>query len=233
MDDLLLHRYRLALALIPDPDAAGDLYMTAQSDADLRRRAAHWRETAGLEPAVEPHHLPELTVEQREHALHLARRGATHRRVQRWLAGLTAVVLLAGSGYLAYESIRPRLDVNPAFAESPLAGAPGPGNLNLSLYDMRFDAEGEALEVWWELTGTGASDRARRLRPQLRITGTSTWRDHVNTRFYSTSPDRLLATSRFRVSSLPQRISLRIEEGRSDADDFMVVVQIPPRLRGR
>lgn len=233
MDDLLLHRYRLALALIPDPDAAGDLLMSAKSDDDLRRRAARWREAAGLDPAKEPLQLPALTLEQREHALHLARRGATHRRVQRWLAGLTAVVVLAGCGYLAYESIRPRLDVNPAFTASPLAGAPGPGDLNLTLYDLRFDAAGETLEVWWELTGTGASDRARRLRPQLRITGTNSWRDHVNTRFYSTSPDRLLATSRFRVSELPERISLRIEEGRSPADDFMVVAQVPPGLQPR
>lgn len=228
MDDLL-RRYRLALALIPEPNAAGDLFMAARDDADLRRRAARWRQQAGLEPASEPAYLPELTPEQQEHALHLARRGKVHRRVKSWLAGLTAVVVLAGSGYLLYESARPRLDVDPAFAEAPLSRARGPGDLRLSIYDVDYEPQTATLLVWWELTGTGASDRARRLKPELQLSR-SNWVEQSSTRFYSTSPERLLAVSRFRVTRLQQLFRLRVEEGRTDEDDFQVIIPIPPRL---
>lgn len=223
--DELLHRYRLALALIPDADAAGDLFMASPSDADLRRRAARWREQQGLEAAEEPRYLVELTLEQREHALHLARRGAMHRRVKGWMAGLIALLLLAGSGFALYESTRPRLDVDAAFAREPLAGERGPGDLGLTVYQVKFTPE-RGLEIWWELAGTGASDRARRLKPELQV-GDQDWREQVTTRFYSTAPNRLLAVSRFAVTTLSADAVLRIEEGRFTQSDFMVAFPLP------
>ena len=44
--------YALALALVPYEDAAETIFATARDEADLRRRAAAWREEQGLPPAA-------------------------------------------------------------------------------------------------------------------------------------------------------------------------------------
>lgn len=77
--EAILYRYRLALALVPDADQAGDLFMRSCTDADLIRWANRWREGQGLEPLHQPD-LPLLDSFQEAHALHLFRRGESRRR---------------------------------------------------------------------------------------------------------------------------------------------------------
>jgi hypothetical protein len=67
--------YALALSLVPDRDVAGDLYMDAANEADLRRRAAAWLGRRGLPVPAQDPPLPELTDTDRTFAAHLARRG--------------------------------------------------------------------------------------------------------------------------------------------------------------
>jgi hypothetical protein len=91
----LLDRYALAISLIPDADAAADIYMEAAGEADLRRRAGRWRAQQKLPPAGPEGPLPRLDAVQREHALHLARRAGLRRRTRPWLAVGAAALLLA------------------------------------------------------------------------------------------------------------------------------------------
>ncbi|MFZ5826755.1 MAG: hypothetical protein ACOY94_20895 [Bacillota bacterium] len=235
----LLDRYRLALALIPDPNAAGDLFMAARSEADLRRRAARWRETQGLPPAVEPLTLPELDQDQREHALHLARRGATHRRATLWLTIGLVVAGLAAGAFLLREALLPRLDAHPAFSGPAISRTTGLGNLTLAIYQaevtpVKESAEHLEIAIWWEVTGVGAADAYRRFRPELypvlRGQAGVDWLLTTTTRRYSTRPERVLGVSRFRLrSSMTGRTAIfRLIDGRESEGDLSVRLRLPP-----
>lgn len=241
----LLERYRLALALIPDPNAAGDLFMAARNEAELRRRSARWLERQGLPPAAENLPLPELDADQREHALHLARRGAAHRRLTLWLTAAVVVAGLAAGALLLREALLSRLDTHPAFAGQPISGARGMGDLTLAVYQAEvkvtpaersaFDLE---ISLWWEVTGTGAADAYRRFRPQLYLLRGpgADWLESTTTRHYSTRPDRILGVSRFRVrapaSGVGSSAIFRLTEGRGTEGDFSARLRLPPPSPG-
>lgn len=245
MDDLL-DRYRLALALVPDPNAAGDLFMAARSEADLRRRAARWREQEGLPPAAAHLPLPELDQDQREHALHLARRGRAHRRATLWLTAVVVVAGLAAGGFLLREALMPRLDSHPAFAGQPISRATGMGDLTLAVYQVEVtvppaEQSGYALEVslWWEVTGTGAADAYRRFQPQLYLSRRQSgarWLESATTRHYATRPERVLGVSRFRlpapVSGSGGTALFRLIEGPGTDADFSARLRLPPPSPG-
>lgn len=246
-----LRRYRLALALIPDPDPADDLFMVSRSEADLRRRAARWRERQGLPPAAENPILPELDAGQREHALHLARRGAAHRRMTLWLTTLVVAVGLVAGGFLLREAMLPRLDSHPAFAGEPVAEADGMGDLTLTIYQaevkltpvkrLAWDIE---VAIWWEVRGPGAADAYRLFEPQLRMAhmplpateSPPVWLENNTTQRYSSRPDRVLGVTRFTkriqdddgVDIYERSVIFRLREGRGTEPDFAVRLHLPP-----
>lgn len=92
----LLQRYALALSLVPDADVAGDLFMDADDDADLIRRANRWRFQQGLTRVEPSFPLPQLEPAQVEHALHLGSRAVTRRRARTALTAAGVVAILVG-----------------------------------------------------------------------------------------------------------------------------------------
>ncbi|HWI63116.1 MAG TPA: hypothetical protein VNT75_14810 [Symbiobacteriaceae bacterium] len=96
----ILRRYALALALVPEQDAADDLFMDAADESDLRARANRLRHANGLSPIQgDPPELPALDEMQVEYALHLAERAAYRRRSRRMLTVVGLAVVLVGLAY--------------------------------------------------------------------------------------------------------------------------------------
>lgn len=101
MDDQgLYRRYALSLALVPEVDVAGDLFMNTTTEAALWEAAAAWRKENGYPPAPLDSEPVELDEFQQEHARHLARRAGLRRRTQLMLtvavgAALVGLTVLA------------------------------------------------------------------------------------------------------------------------------------------
>lgn len=204
----LLERYRLALQLIPDPDVAGDLFMEAADEAELRRLAARWRRQHGLTPAPDPQPGPQpaLTPDQVEDARHLARRGVLRRRFRRKLAGLGAALLVialvlvglrvpAGAG-LAGE---------PAFARQPIGRAES-DPYRAAIY--RAEASPGAITIWWEMAGPGLTETTL-AAPQLTLAGSGTeWLEPVAQEAAITAPGRLVARSTFNTTARRREVAV-------------------------
>jgi hypothetical protein len=194
----LWRRYALALALVPDVDVAGDLFMDARSDEALLRRAAAWRRRHGLPPvAAVPPELPDLTPEQQEDALHLYRRARRRRRVQLGLAAVVAVAVLLGSIFLAVPDERSSLAADPAFAGRPLVRSEEKAGRRLAVF--KAEATAGAVTVWWEITGPRLSAGITP-GPELVLSGSgSDWRDPMQTWVKLVRPDRLVGRSTYNV----------------------------------
>ncbi len=240
--DDILRRYQLALALVDDPDIAGDLFMASRSEAELRRRIDQWRRAQGLPPATGPQTLVPLDADQRQHALHLARRGALQQRLTRWLVGLAILVVLVGGGVLTYTALQPKLDSDPAFAREPQWGSSPWRGLTLQIYQADLQVipvDGRVndftVSIWWEVTGPGASDAYREFVPQLAAEvlpesfRTGEWVDAATTQRFSVRPDRILGLSRFeaRGYTLSTEPVFRLMEGRLAEPDFTTPLQLP------
>lgn len=163
--------YALALRLVPDPDAAGDLFMDARNEADLRRRAARWRRQHGL-PEAEPEPAPDaapvhLTEEESEHAAHLARRGRRRRRARGIIAGGAAAAVLLGTVYLLAPMLRPPSELAMAeqFHARPVAATEATSGVNYIVY--RAEATPAKLTLWWGVEGPGAGRLGQSVTPEL------------------------------------------------------------------
>ena len=172
--DEIHHLYALALALVPEPNAAGDIFLAAPDAAGLRRRAAAWRRRHGLPPLAGDPPLPVLDAEQQLHARHLHSRRRRRRQARPLLAAAT--VALAVTGALA---LRP-LPTAPAiarqsdatFSRSPVDQTRA-GGLRFALY--RAEATPAGVTAWWSLSGPGAGLAARSLRPELFSVQSNQW----------------------------------------------------------
>ena len=190
--DGLFRRYALALALIPDSDAAGDLFMDAGSEAALRRAAARWRRRRGLPDHDDPP-LPELTAEQEQDALHLARRGQVRRRLRLGVAAAGGLLLIATALALLWG--RGGLAADPAFAGRPAHMSELRSGGRLGVY--RVEASPGSVTVWWELIGAaaGAGDP-----PRLLLSGSGgPWLEPVQHEAASGRRDRTLGRSVYQV----------------------------------
>lgn len=167
-EDQLHKRYALALHLIPDPDVAGDLFMDARDEADLVRRAQGWRTRQGL-PGAAPGPAPDLTPDQRVHALHLARRGARRRRIRLGLAlGAAGALVAAAALWLApprsslasgaAASEPPR---DPMFQKEPLASFKL-DRAEVAIYEAI--ATPGSVTLHWRVTGPRAEQAARKMQ---------------------------------------------------------------------
>ena len=145
-----LQLYALALTLVPDESYASDLFMAARDEAHLRRLAAGWRQRHGLPPLADPPSPAELSDEQREYGLHLARRRDRRTKSRLVLAALTVVLVLAGVRILSQV---PRPGVSLA-AEQAKAKPPATFGLQV----LRAEATPGAITVWWSYAGTGAAE---------------------------------------------------------------------------
>lgn len=209
--------YALALSLVPEPNIAGDIFLFARSEADLRRRAAAWRRRQGLpDPAGDPP-LPPLDADQRELALLLARRGRRQRRLRPWLAvatgGTLALVLLAT--LLRPAVPVPVLAAEPAFTATPIQTAvPGTG-LRLQVYHA--EATPGALTVWWALSGRRAVQAAGRHSLALADPAGSDWLSPAEGETAAQGDDRLVGRSTFAVANPDwslATVSLQAGQGR-------------------
>lgn len=196
----VFHRYALALALVPDQDAAGDLFMDAPTEAVLRRAAARWRSRHGLPDLSADPSLPALTDEQREHALHLAGRGQWRRRLRMGLSMAAAAVslfalLVAAPAILPAEPPQdPVFAGRPAYLSEPFSQG---GRFGVYL----AEAAPGAVTIWWEVTGTpAAGDRSP--APELLISGSGgPWLQLVRTEVTHVRKDRALGRSVYRVAT--------------------------------
>lgn len=204
-------RYALALAFVPDANAAGDLFMAARDEADLRRRAAAWRRRQGLSPLDSAPPLPALDPEQVELALHLHRRQRRQRRRRPLLAG-AAALLLAAALFAAGRSLAPgqapTLAGDPAFA-TPAADQATSGNLTLALH--RAESTPAGITVWWSLSGPGAGSAAASLRPELFDLATGQWAGAANTQLLpqrSAEGEVVRGRSLYRVRQITWRTAM-------------------------
>ena len=209
--------YALALSLVPEPNIAGDIFLFARSEADLRRRAAAWRRRQGLpDPAGDPP-LPLLDADQRELALLLAQRGRRQRRLRPWLAvaaaGTLALVLLVT--LLRPAVPVPVLAAEPAFTATPIQTAvPGTG-LRLQVYHA--EATPGALTVWWALSGRRAVQAAGRHSLALAHPAGSDWLSPAEGETAAQGDDRLVGRSTFAVANPDwslATVSLQAGQGR-------------------
>jgi hypothetical protein len=175
-EKLVLARYALALSLVEDPDIAGDLFMDARDDEDLRARAATWRRENGFEPASPVDgFLPALDDLQRAQALHLARRAGIRRRVLlvgRLVMGLALVVavlvggqrILAG-GFFASDEAALALAEDPIYKGKPVHQSDLKPGISLLIYQMEVTPV--SLTLWWAVEGPEASGLRKELAPRL------------------------------------------------------------------
>lgn len=200
--------YALVLALVPDVDAASDIFMASRDEADLRRRALVWRREAGLseEPSGAVH---ELSTEEQAFALHLARRA----RVRRWLARvaviMAAVTVVAGAAVF-WPLLRPgALVKDPAFVASGRSARTTDG-AQFTVHKAEL-LPGQ-LTVWWSVEGPEAG-KLKKGAPFL--TGApAQHRNPVATETLLIQSDRLLGKSVYNpvysgFGNVPARIELQ------------------------
>lgn len=152
--EAILQRYRLALALVPDADVAGDLFMRARSESELRRLAHRWHRAQGMALAHRP--LPDLDDFQEAHALHLHRRGQARRRSVRVL-GVALLLLPLIALSLGWAALSRAAAVPSTLRQMPQRVVLLNDGLRLSIYEARV-APGE-VTLWWELTGPDATSK--------------------------------------------------------------------------
>ena len=171
MDEQELYRlYALALRLIPDEDAAGDLFMESRTESHLRLRASRWLDARGLN-VDESRPAPTLDRAQMEYALHLARRGRIKRQIRTVLAGLGGMVAAAAVVVLLlfFKPAPDALASDPAFKRDPLDTEAAPSGLTAHVY--RAEATPGNVTVWWALSGSGAAKLGESLTPMLAVNG--------------------------------------------------------------
>ncbi len=160
-----LGRYALALSLLPDEDTAGEIFMEATDEVDLRRKAARWLARHGL-PSAGAGPVPVLTEAQEEHALHLWRRGRRRRVLRFGLTGMGILVLTIAM--LLWGWRQPRgLAANPVYQRTPVANLNDLGHRTLAIHRMLRDRQ--YVTVWWSLSGPGAA--AARLKISVDMVG--------------------------------------------------------------
>lgn len=197
-----LRMYALALALVPDPDVAGDLFLSARDERDLRRRALAWRAGAGLPDPDPGAATPELTEIQLQHGLHLARRRELRRRAELTMVGLG---ILFGAACLLFAAVSLRkpppegLAAAPVFAHGPMSTAVSTDGVHLRVYAV--DANPDSLTAWWEVTGPGAAryrDTVRQIVARIGVTGDILYPHSVDVQPYGS--DTLRGRSRYQVT---------------------------------
>lgn len=228
--DVARRLYALALRLVPEANAAGDLFMAARDEADLRRRAARWRRRHGLpaEPAEPWADLPVLDPEQQAYADHLAGRAARRRAQRPWLIGLGVALLAGALGLARFTVFAPPtgLAADTHFHGAPLATSGSVAGMRLQVY--RAEATAGTVTFWWSVQGPGASrlgsDLAARLfgqspgggpRPPRGASdaapfrqGQELWREPVRLETAAVQGDRLLGRSVFRLAGLGRNTAL-------------------------
>ncbi len=202
----LLERYALALELVPDSDLAGDLFMESRDAASLLRRANRWRERNGLPPVAMPGAVRGLSEVEREHALHLARRGRG-RRLLCGVGSLLAVALLVVAGLrLLPEVVRTGLAADPIFDEAPLERTVHPKGYRIAIH--KVEADPGAVTVWWSASGLHPARAAQEIHPQLRLDSiTSDWMRPAEQET-GTLQGRLVARTRFETFVTVEREAL-------------------------
>lgn len=162
--EAILQRYRLALALVPDADVAGDLFMRARGESELLALARRWHRAQGQ--ALEHRPLPDLDEFQETHALHLHRRGEARRRSVRAL-GVALLLLPLIALSLGWAALSREAAVPSAFRQMPVRVVLLNQGLRLSIYEARVTPG--KVTVWWELTGPEAERQY--LLPALELPG--------------------------------------------------------------
>ena len=197
-------RYALALALVPEPNAAGDLLLSARNEAALRRQAAAWRRRHGLPPPTAEPGLPELTPEQAELAQRLWRRRRQGRRLRPLLL-LAALLAIGAAATLQARPATPTgLAASPAFAApAPPDGSGQSNRLTLTLHQA--EATPTTVTLWWSVVGAGAGRLARALAPELYTPNSGIWLEPDSTERLAAGRDRLLGLSRYKALPLPWR----------------------------
>lgn len=197
--------YGLCLMMVPEPDMADDLFLLVQDERDLRLRATRWRLRHGYGPLPDEIAPATLDEVQREHALHLARRGRLRRQIRSVAAaaGAVALALLVLIGWQRATSTAPPrglaaalavptgVESDPAFSGTAI-GANQVGGLTLTVYKAS-GAPGD-VTVWWSLTGPSAAEAARTFTP--RFFGVKAKPDTV---LSSGRQDRVYGKSRFKL----------------------------------
>ncbi len=222
-------RYALALAIVPEEDVAGDLFMEAADEADLIRRAERWRSRHGLAPLEGRPPLPALTADQRAHAAHLARRAAVRRRMKRGLTvGAAALVALALLLVRRPASDPSTLAVDPVYEGDSVAISDQAGGLQVLVY--RVEATPGAVTLWWAVSGSDASAKANRLTPEIALTvsPSTVWTPPMGTEVTVQRNYRVLGKSTYRLFA-PLRADaafLRVREGDEVKDGWTLAVPL-------
>ncbi len=189
--------YALALALVPDQDAAGDIFLAARNEADLRRRAARWRERHGYGPLPPSPVVPDLSEAQVEHARHLGVRSLRRRRLMIWLGGAAAALALLLTAILAWRPPAPTgLAADRTFAGRSIAATQIRDGLKFEVF--KAEATPAAVTVWWSLSGSGAPQRLDALPRQLSL-GVTNWSEPDQTETLVSRPDRVLGRYTYRM----------------------------------
>ncbi len=198
--------YALALALVPDPDVAGDLFLAARDEDDLRSRALRWREHNGFGPPPTPLVVHPLTPEQKDCALHLVgRRKRKRRAIWGLTAGAVAVAMVAAGLLMLRNNSGYTLAADEAFTGKSVAVTDEAAGLQLSVY--RVQATPGEITVWWAITGNDASGRVNDLQPELMTPSgvpREGWIKPDDVVTYALRRDRVLGRSTFR-KFLPER----------------------------
>jgi hypothetical protein len=232
-DDVLCRLYALALSLVPDPNVAGELFMEARDEADLRRRAAAWLWQRGIpEPSPQPAPAADsLSEEDRAYAIHLARRTRRRRHTRKAFSCLAAAAALVAGLVIARPYIIPvaGLAAQPAFSAEPQVTAEGPRGIALSVYQT--EATPGSVTLWWSLDGPGAADLAREAQPSLLLSGDSDDGGKPPTATETATPrrNRLTGKSTFRLPILDDTVAfLRISQGAAFRSAWIAKVSFTP-----
>lgn len=198
--------YALALALVPDEDVAGDLFMDARTEQGLLRAANAWRRRQGLEPVdLLPPTLPSLTPLEAEHARHLRRRAGLRSRVRLTAAAVLAAAVCVGGAVWLADADRPVLSWaqagslagDLAFRSAPLAQDTAETGPKLAIYKLEPTPGG--LTVLWELTGPGVADQAGSLTPQLYLGVPPVLMEAAATERESPRSNRVVGRTRYKL----------------------------------
>lgn len=212
--EAILQRYRLALALVPDEDVAGDIFMRSRSEEELRRLTQRWHRAQGLVPGERP--LPELDEFQQAHALHLYRRGEARRRSLRGLVAALLLLPLAAVG-LGWTTLTRAAAVPPALRQMPVRVVLLDDSLRLSIYEARVTPG--VVTVWWELSGSEAA--SQRLLPVLQLPGVEQPVQASETEWFPVRGKRVAARTTYRLH-VTTASSIRLRYGGGGPTEWVV-----------
>ena len=200
MNEQELHRlYALSLALVPDADVAGDLFMDARDEADLQRRATRWLKGQGLPLPQQPVAVAPLNADQKEHALHLARRGRRRRQAKLSLVATVAAIAVA-LVLIARPSIVPAsgLVADRSFKGQPQVMSVPMEGIVFAVH--RTEATQGEVIVWWSFQGHDAARMEQEATPLLLVQNRGTLAPDLMETDVIRS-DRLLGRTVYRVST--------------------------------